>query len=323
MSTAALPIEPVAVPAMPKSASAKPRNGAIDAFRMAAVIPIVFYHAELLAQLPALTGMHALIAAAVFFAAASRSRGTAGEILAKRASRLLPPWIAFGSMHLAMSLKNHTTQYWMYIVGGSMHLWFVPFIYIVTCAMALACRTGEWTKSWGGTIFWSVAALALMHLEARLTPKIEDWVPLWQFLNGGTAVLVALAVLSLPAGKWGQLVLAGVLTLLSLFVWMPWVNGDMMPMSPAALGTLLFTFIRLLPAFETPLTNFLGRASFGLYLMHPVVLRFLELGTAKVKHIPPADITEAEMTLCCIATIGICMVLIAVLERTPLRRLVV
>ena len=143
------------------------RHGMTDVLRVVAVGLIVFYHGDVLAQLPALVGMHALIVASVVFAARP-SKGV-GRRLSRQTGR--PPAAAVAGIRraaLRAGCENHALRPWMFVIGGSLHLWFVPFIFVATCGVALACRRRGRATGWGRAAFWFAATVMLAHVEAPL-----------------------------------------------------------------------------------------------------------------------------------------------------------
>ena len=327
MSTVTLHVPPADAVAAPVPAG-RTRHGATDVLRIAAVVPVVYYHAGVLAQLPALIGMHALIAAAVIFAARP-SRGTASEVVRKRLDRLLLPWLVFGVWHLLTAVRSGNYSSYMLLIGGSLHLWFVPFIFVVTAAVALYCRTRPWPTGWGRVAIWAAFALAAIHLECRTTPWLEKLPPWWQFFDGLTAVLVAAAVLSTPGRAVSKACVAAAIALVSVPLWLPWRTPTMMTISPAGIGTLLFVLVSLLPAGANRLTDFVGRASFGLYLMHMVALYGVYKVAGRLLHKPretfmtaSSAFDPATVAACAAVAIVVSLLAIAVIERTRLRRLV-
>ena len=327
MSTVTLHVPPAEAAAVPVPAG-RTRHGATDVLRIAAVVPVVYYHAGVLAQLPALMGMHALIAAAAIFAARP-SRGTAVEIVRKRLDRLLLPWLVFGVWHLLTAIRSGNYSSYMLLIGGSLHLWFVPFIFVVTSVVALYCRTRPWPTGWGRVVAWSLVALAAIHLECRMTPWLEKLPPWFQFFDGLTAVLVAAAVMSTPGRAINKALVAAAIASASVPLWVPWRTPAMMAVSPAGFGTLLFVLVSLLPAGANRLTDFVGRASFGLYLMHMVVLYAVYKAAGRLLH-QPRDVfmtasptfNPAVVAACATTTILLSLLMIALLDRTRLRRLV-
>ena len=320
MSTVTLHVPPAEAAAAPLPAG-RTRHGATDVLRIAAVIPVIYYHAGVLAQLPALIGMHALIAAAVIFAARP-SRGTAFEVVRKRLDRLLLPWVVFGVWHLLTAVRSGHYSSYMLLIGGSLHLWFVPFIFVITAAVALYCRTRPWPTGWGRVVAWSIPALVAIHVECRATPWLEKLPPWWQFFDGLTAALVAAAVLSTPGRALNKAAVALAIAVASVPLWLPWRTATMMTVSPAGGGTLLFVLVSLLPAGANRLTDFLGRASFGLYLMHMVVLFGFFRIVSRLQHKTPKDFEPATVALCATATVIVSLIAIAIIERTPARKIV-
>ena len=322
MVIATLAESPVHVPA---ASGMRARSGAVDLLRVAAVIPIVFYHAGVMNQSIALVGMHALIAAAVFFAAESRAQGTNVQIVTRRARRLAGPWLFFGLLHLALAIRAHHVQPWMFLIGGSVHLWFLPFIFVATCCTALLSRAGQLRAAWDAALAWSALSLGLILLEVLYTPSLVPHIPMWQFLNGTTAVLVALAAYCAPwrLGPLRSLIVAGVIALLCLPIWLPLRSPSMLLLSPAGAGTVVFLLVRMLPLPSNAVTAFLGRATLGIYVMHPLIQSPLTGLYCRVMAVRIDSLAPGAVVICSVITIMACLVIVAILERTPARWIVV
>jgi hypothetical protein len=109
------------------------RNGLVDYCRLIAVIGIVWYHAKAPGYLVAYAGLPFFL---VLLALPSQSG------LARRAKRLLVPFAIWSGIYalvfILISARNGEDLFgwwrpYMFASGPSIHLWFLPFAFLVSC----------------------------------------------------------------------------------------------------------------------------------------------------------------------------------------------
>ena len=311
--------------------------GAVDWLRLIAIFGVAYYHTfnnwypDSIVAPYLFAGLHALIAASVYFAAMSRSATSDREIVVKRFHRLMVPWLAWGILFTCMAIRSGKFRWSMLWVGGGTHLWFLPFIFVVGCAIAMARRRGTLVRSPKQAIFWTFLAVAATVIEPHIGPLVTKVEPVWQVVNAMPSVLMGLAIFALPAtASWSiaikQLLLfaiAGVLArMFQPDVTLAWTLS-------AAVGSALFGVARLLPLRATPASSFVARTSFGVYLLHLVTLTILIRALAKVVPAPLNEtgaIASDPLGLIILAQVVVAvvasLVAVAVLEKTPLRRFI-
>lgn len=113
------------------------RNGLVDYCRLIAALGIVWFHTEA-------PGERIAYAAVPFFIVLLSLPSRSG--LAERARRLLVPFVVWSGIYAALRVSNalHAGsdpfdwwRPWMVLTGTSIHLWFLPFAFLVALAAPL------------------------------------------------------------------------------------------------------------------------------------------------------------------------------------------
>lgn len=313
------------------SISAQPKTyfAAIDYLRIAAAFAIIYFHVAFQLSAPgsayAFAGLHALTAAAVFFAARSRSTSTDGQIVRKRFERIMIPWLAFSIIHLAIAFYDRRFETWMIWTGGSLHLWFLPFIFIVTCVVAIGARRGMLVQGYAMSIAWIVCGLALLASELRFELPGTVPPPVPQYRNAATAVFFGLAIWSFP--RQSSFAVRGIAIALfniaTALIWMALRTDSTKAYPAAALGASVFALCLGVAVEPTRTTAFLGRIAFGVYLVQGLTIRAALIALGKS---PINTMITTHPGVFALMTSLIAFVLgfgaVAILERTPLRRII-
>jgi peptidoglycan/LPS O-acetylase OafA/YrhL len=299
------------------------RNGAIDVLRFLAAAGVVWIHAP---QSFALIGTANIgrfavpffAASALYFALDSVSRRATGWIdyVRSRLVRIVAPYLIWLGIYLvALNVKYRMAHQpfvsfeWrmLYNGGPAYHLWFLPFVFVLSCVLF---PIGVRLRSGSNQVRLVTGAIALVAgIATGLFPAPK---------LGGGENLVALVVQSyatFPAACWA----------VTLASW----NRFFVPQSPrravAWLGGLVtcacttyVVHIGRMPLLEnvagiacllTGLTaraavsaswTLLGEASYGIYLLHVLVLLTLRtlLGCVGIGNTGPADLLVFVSTLC-------------------------
>lgn len=187
-----------------------------------------------------------------------------------RAQRLVLPWLAWSVFYRIVLLKVNDgpdrfallTDPWTLLIGGWVHLWFLPFVMM---AMALVEPVGRYVT----TETRLAAALSLVTLLA--VPMIWlSWaydlpmpLPQWLFSLPLYALGLLLGLAHAMGRPFWPSIAAAVMTLWLYFA------TDGVPYYWTILGAVLaFELFWRLPLRGDWLPG-LGQAAFGIYLMHP------------------------------------------------------
>ena len=300
-----------------------PHNAAVDWLRIIAVCAIIWFHARAPGGSVTFVGVHVLTAAAAYFAAASRSARSDRDVIVRRAARLLVPWLIFSAIHVALAIRSGHFQPWMLWTGGSIHLWFLPFIFVVSCAIAIGRRHGWFRAGWPAAIGWSVAGLVAVGIEvATYAWTIARPMPTWQVVDALPTALLGVAVWCLPAtlGVAGVAMWSIAVNAIAIALWIGLRGepGDAFP--DAAAGAAIFALVRLIPVRPTTASAFAGRASYGVYLVQMLAVGAATAIVARLTHAAVTTDGSSRDALVASMAIVTSIVVVAAIERTPLRR---
>lgn len=235
----------------------QPRNHGIELLRFVGAGAVVWFHLHLPGSWAAFAALHLFVILAVYFGA--------GRPLERHLRRLMLPWLfwslVYGAAKLAQAQVMGTSLAdefapWMVLTGLSVHLWFLPFTFVV---VALNTRLHP-LPVWAPPLLMGVA-LVVMRLGPYPTP-VAQWVH----------VLPA-AVLGLwMATRAGPLIPLAVTATLAAALW---VAGFGKGIEQTAIAAALCLIVFLVPLRSNPVTSALASLSFGVYLVHPLVVALL------------------------------------------------
>ena len=217
-------------------------------------------------------GLFLILTAFLAVQSAGRAVGRAGGTYdyLSRARRLVLPWVVWSLFFILVEevVSDEPQMFatlrtpWVIFYGGSIHLWFLPF---VALAMALV---GPAVRLITTPARLQLAALILIGLSAPLfwaheTLGMPEPMPQWAFALP-CYVLGLLLGIGHPMGKAWMPLTAG-LALTALAVWLgnaaPWTLTILI----ALVAFEVFWRLPLRGAWLPPL----GKVAFGIYLSHP------------------------------------------------------
>ncbi|WP_373651891.1 acyltransferase family protein [Schlesneria sp. DSM 10557] len=289
------------------------RNVALDLLRIVSALGVVWFHCKGPGKFLAYAGLPALIALSLGLATAPGASAPFSLMVVKRAKRLLLPWLfwcaVYGGANLIKSqglkeISRHPANEWAFLAGTSLHLWYLPFAFLVTClARPLLAYIYYSERTAGATAVMLVSgttAICAWILETTTFPA-----PFGQWVFGFPAVAVGLSLphsggLSRKTLRVVSLVLAvsiGCLATHSPAFYIPCILGT------AAIGAAWLVHIPALGCI-----SWLAGLSFGIYLVHP----FVQFLTCRLTPLHEGGLLAILVILISIAvTDG--------LKRTPLR----
>lgn len=237
------------------------RNASIDYLRFVGALGIVLFHMGLPGAWIGLSALPMFVALIVYY-------GLDRPVMT-HARRLLIPWVIWSIVYAAGKLgqvvfmdKPVSEEFapWMVLTGSSLHLWFLPFSFLVFAVLGPALRALPpallWVCAGGG----SVLVLGLVNGFSLPTP-----LPQWcsslpaAFLGAVLARHTRFAPTLLIFG-------AGV----ALLIAFSWGEGTWQLLIAAAAILVALAFA-LSPS---RVSAWAGDVSFGIYLVHPLVYAF-------------------------------------------------
>lgn len=235
------------------------RNGSIDVMRFVAALSIIWFHLPLPGGATALAALHVFVLLQVLFGA-SRPLGP-------QAIRLLVPWLAWSTFYAAASVVQASLQIrpvstefelWMILTGASLHLWYLPFSLGAVWIAGMAIRVMSRKMLIG-------VGTGIMLVCGYFSNETVLAIPWAQYVSVGPAVVLGIW---LAAGMDPRCVVAaGLMAGLALMAGTGWSSAIWQ--SVLALVVVAVAFFVPMPS--TAMTRWLGRISFGLYLVHPAI----------------------------------------------------
>ena len=235
------------------------------------------------------------------------------EFLRRRLYRVGLPWIAWSAFYLVVNMAMNPEQMWEAIsgsplhllIGSTIHLWFLPFVMLISVPIAVAVPMIEDAASLG-SLAMILVPLSLIGLYFHAHHTLPDPFGQWSFAFPSVAFGV-LAALSRRHAAWfvsGAFIVA--LALLGLRI------GTWVDVAQLVTAAIVFELACRLHA-KHRVMLVLGSLSFGIYLVHPFFMLVYYKFAPSQQAGPVAVATVVLMS--CIAT--------AFMLRMPLlRRLV-
>lgn len=307
--------EPVALPLAPAIAG-RDRLALLDTVRLAAAAGIVWVHAAQsdLGKVIWPVGMFGVpfyTFVAVLFMTRTLTKPNAkgfGDYVVGRFGRVYLPFLFWSAIYLAMgqakSLVEHHKLYLpdptILYAGGHEHLWFLPYLMIVTIVGACLVRGLKAVP----VLRWPVVAILLA--AGSLFAALEQ--PAWINTRGFDIDFWRLSFRALPTVCWsialalavafdgrlprasGKVAVMGVLLLLGVMATQEWVDQQKILRTFAGLGCLAIAFYPLASTAVARLGSF-GRYTYGIYLSHLLFIRFIAEIFAR-KDIQPTLISD-------------------------------
>lgn len=296
------PVEhPIPAPASkerPKRSAARQDAGRyfiLDGLRFLAMVDIVSMHTvdkHLLGGI----GLPMLLLISVALQAARIPPPAPTAIVARRARRLLVPWLFWCAVYtawLSALAWGHGQDVWswfhprMLLYGPVIHLWFVPFVFLsspIVALVTLAVRGLSRERVLAGMTMLGLFAL-LIAAEVRKSFFLPDPFGQWAFSLGAIPLGMAVGMGLASKGKrrWFlMLALAATGVLIAILgtelVQLPFACDKWMLRrhGPALAAVCLFACIR---GRDNAFTRLTIRTTFGVYLMHPLIFQALrEMG---------------------------------------------
>jgi peptidoglycan/LPS O-acetylase OafA/YrhL len=196
-----------------------------------------------------------------------------------KARRVLLPWLFWSAFYLLWGLWHflrHGVPFfepWMLFTGFSLHLWYLPYLFLASIALHLARRSSAAFDQSAGVLLITVTGLVMLAADGMwhtYTPPFDQWstaVPLTLF---GYALGRIALVRDGRQRRTATMMLAASVTAVCLArVLFPGHYGGDAVSVLAGLGT--FMIVGALPLPPSAPIELLSTLTLGIYLIHPFV----------------------------------------------------
>ncbi len=300
------------------------RNTNIERLRFVAAIGIIWFHQGAVPY--GSVGYAGLPVFLMVFSALIVQRSVdepIREFLSKRSSRLLLPWIFWSAVYAGFVLVKHVIKSreaiefpgQFLLIGSCIHLWFLPYAFIMGMLLYWF-HHGIWVKldrrlsvvcliviSFVG---WIVGSFFLSKLP--FDPPFPQWVFGFPGIMLGCAIGYSLRLTNRARIK----VTIGIMVLSVVVAMALSKQGAQQMVIPYGIGISCVCLAFLFPGRGDPISHFLASLTYGIYLVHPMIVSVIHFLFAD----SISDYRVAVLTL-----IG-SMFMVALILRTPLRRFV-
>ncbi|WP_243358063.1 acyltransferase family protein [Fundidesulfovibrio terrae] len=286
-----------------------PFNYNIELLRLLAAFGIVLFHGgeNVAGRLVGYGGLVVFTVLLVLFLPKPDARGSWQAVQA-RFVRLLVPWAAWSLIYGLVNMLRgwapiaRTGLFPFGILAGpEAHLWFLPFAFLVTCAVLLAEAwlplgergagiSGRFRIHWAA-VLWAVAALAglAVLVRWRMSGATDGFpAPVGQWAHDAPAVFAGLFFRyeESPLSRWIFVLLFAAVSAYAVSI------GDSGVGIPYLSGTLFLMAFITAPDFADARIRAYSACALGVYLVHPLFY----MGARKV--FGQIDFLSASATFC-------------------------
>ncbi len=264
------------------------RNGLIELLRLLASLGIVWFHVGAVGSSIAYGGLPLFTILLIAFATTNANDRSWFRVVQKRAVRLLIPWLVWSGIYAMANVmdaaySNQAIQsefhFWMLFTGPAIHLWFLPFAFVTSVlASILSCHVHTYLRERSFLVLCTMLPV-LSFTAAKLLEEYEFTIPLPQWIFVLPSVCLGLMLgFAPPNSRLAKLAMLFSIAASLLFTWDVnegrWSIPFLVGATSALIGWHLF-----LPS--NSWTEYIGRLALPVYLVHPLVIAFLQRILAK------------------------------------------
>jgi hypothetical protein len=256
----------------------------IEVLRLISAFLIVWYHSELaFGHELAYSGLIVFVFLSAYYSGASKKISIDFH---SKVSRFIWPWLfwslIYGVGYVATGrpfFKYHHDLFSQVLVGNSIHLWYLPFIFLVLVSLDIL-------KNLFG---YMLVAIVLYFSALFYFILAESWrpfslglpVPFPQYFHALGAVFVGFywGALNRKTSnhKLNWLDWSALIALMSFAFFSVELAGFGLPYSVGVILAVVFLVIEVDPRFFSNIKEF-SDCSFGIYLVHPILLHLFGIG---------------------------------------------
>lgn len=247
----------------------------IELLRFFSALGIVWFHLRAPGGRVAYSGLPLFVIVSAYFTIGTAGRGDWTQFWTGRLQRLALPWIAWSAFYLALDFYRYgglspdshlVTLGQSLLIGGSLHLWFLPFLLLVSGPVRLAARR---IGSGNDTLWLTLACLPLALGALYAHSRVLFPAPFAQWSMALPAVCYG--VIAAEGWRWDMRgVSALFLAALAATAFATSSTDGLLQLAIAAAAFELALRLDLGPRLPLGIDLLaLGRLSFGIYLIHP------------------------------------------------------
>jgi surface polysaccharide O-acyltransferase-like enzyme len=324
--------EPVAATASPERAARSDHYANLDRLRIVAIIDIVLYHVDMAARwpLPGIfshrpllgMGLPVFLLTSIMLTCRRAAPPPLGNYVGRRIGPLLLPWVVWSAIYLVVEagfliprvgvVEWRKSLSWMMPLYGTMyHLWFLPFI-LAAGAMALMLHRA--TLQWPAATVVCTGLLLGVALTS-IPPGDWDEYPLqtWWFSLPCIPLGWAMGRLIGSQSCHGRAgVLMGLAITAAALIYIT-TQGLALGVGRYLLAIGLIVLCVAAPGRPDAWTTRLVKLVMGVYLLHVLPILLLHFAYEPAK---------APYWLAAACALPLCAAVVAVLQLTPLRKIV-
>jgi peptidoglycan/LPS O-acetylase OafA/YrhL len=267
------------------------RLAGIEWLRIAACFGIVWFHAHAPGASVGYGGLPAFMIVSVSLAAMPRKSLSIRDVITSRFWRLGMPWIfwsiVYGSAKLFHALfegRPLTSEFTssMLLYGASLHLWYLPFAMVVTAIVNLIAIKGFLRNDKLAIGGYIISAALLLFVCSWLLTLMNGSVPFSQWVFILPSITIGMALAAIPAGRRESLpYLFGILIVLMGACAFGEITTSAELAVPYCAGIFACILAWTMPQMAGSVVARIASLSFGIYLIHPLIISFLiKLGFA-------------------------------------------
>lgn len=246
-------------------------NYNIEFLRVLAVFGIIWFHSphQLNGKVIAYSGLIIFILISVYYL--KKEKGRIHQLIKKKANRLIKPWafwfLIYGILNLFSSksfLPESTIS--AVLAGTKIHLWFLPFLFIVSVTFIIVQRTRI------NSIFADhfILIISIITLIAAPIWRVDIERPWAQWFHAVPAVFIGITISNQNHfHKFMYCAYSVCIILISLLLIYMNLSGVGVPY---LIGFILFNLgLKIKKNIRINSLLKMSKATFGIYLIHPII----------------------------------------------------
>jgi peptidoglycan/LPS O-acetylase OafA/YrhL len=254
------------------------RNATLDHARLWAACGIVLFHTGAPGAAIGYAALPFFLMLMIVLAGPATRRQDFPTFVRSRATRLLAPWLVWSAVYGMLKLldvmvsdKPLATEFvpYMILTGPALHLWFLPFAFVVCLALYPLVRHRLTSRHFA--LFLGVIAV-LTFIFIGLQQQQGLPIPLAQWVFSLPAVVLGLGF-TLAKGRpaWVLAMLFTIAMTTGLALWVTWTEGVVQ----IVIASLALVSCTLIETRESAVSRWAAQISLAVYLVHPLVIAVL------------------------------------------------